>query len=131
MVLAINDELRPENFLHFVETNEFVRQWDALGFDCEHDLLALQLLIMRDPNLGKVIAGTGGLRKTRFGRASDRIGKRGGVRVCYVHFPDKSIVLLVTAYGKTEKDNLTANEKKLIRAFIQRTRVSLDSQKKQ
>jgi hypothetical protein len=130
MVRASSDNLRPEDFLHFVETSEFTRQWDSLGFDCEHDLLALQLLIMREPDIGKVIAGTGGLRKMRFARASDRIGKRGGVRVCYVHFRDRAILLLVTAYGKTEKDDLTPSDKRLIRGFIERTKTSLDHRKR-
>ena len=86
MVATAHDELKPEDFLHFIETHEFVRQWESLGFDCEQDLWKLQIAIMRNPEAGAVIAGTGGLRKLRFGRAGVRIGKRGGVRVCYVHF---------------------------------------------
>jgi hypothetical protein len=65
----------------------------------------------------------------RFGRASDRIGKRGGVRVCYVLFREHGIVLLVTAYGKNQKDDLSAAEKKQIRDLIGRTKSTLDSQK--
>jgi hypothetical protein len=129
MVDLSRKELKPEDFLHFVETSEFTRQWEALGFDCEHDLLALQLQIMRTPNVGKVIAGTGGLGKMRFARASDRIGKRGGVRVCYVRFPDQAILLLVTAYGKSERDDLTVDQKKSIRSYIERTRSVLDRRK--
>ena len=129
MVRASSDELSPEDFLQFVETNEFVRQWDVLGFDCEHDLLELQLAIMRDPHVGKVVAGTGGLRKMRFGRAKDGVGKRGGIRVCYIHFPGHAIVLLVTAYGKDEKDDLTASDKKGIREFIDRSKAALDRSK--
>jgi len=81
---------------------------------------------MRNPEIGKVIAGTGGLRKMRFGRPSDRIGKRSGVRVCYVHFSQHAIVLLVTAYGKNERDDLTPREKKYIREYIDRARAGLD-----
>ena len=82
---------------------------------------------MLNPEAGKVIAGTGGLRKLRFDRIEDRIGKRGGVRVCYVHFPGHAIVLLVAAYGKNEKDDLTPIEKKYIREYIERARAWLDS----
>lgn len=121
-----SNEFGPERFLHFIETDEFVVQWESLGFDNESDLWDLQMLIMHDPTVGKVIAGTGGLRKMRFGKASDGIGKRGGVRVCYVLFAEHGIVLLVTAYGKSEKDDLSAREKRYIREYIDRARAALD-----
>lgn len=130
MVAKSSEELRPEEFVLFVETNEFVRQWELLGFDTENDLWELQIVIMRNPEVGKVIAGTGGLRKMRFARAADRIGKRGGVRVCYVHFREHAIVLLVTAYGKSEKDDLTPTEKKSVREYICRAKAGLDQQKR-
>jgi hypothetical protein len=122
------EELQPEEFLRFVETDEFVQQWQSLGFDVEKDLWDLQISIMRNPEVGRPIAGTGGLRKMRFGRAGDRIGKRGGIRVCYVNFKEHSIVLLVTAYGKSDKDDLTATEKKAIREYIERAKAALNRQ---
>ena len=80
--------------------------------------MALQLLIMCDPKGSPVIKGTGGLRKLRFAPQRWKVGKRGAVRVCYVYFPDHWTVLLVAAYGKKEKDNLTEEEKAGIRAYI-------------
>lgn len=71
----------------------------------------------------------GGLRKLRFGRAEERIGKRAGIRVCYVYFKEHWTVLLVVAYGKNEKDDLTAGEKRSIREYIQRAKSWLDSRK--
>lgn len=124
---AFAGEFKPDDLLHFVELDEFADDWQSLGFDSEIDLWALQDAIMLNPEAGKVIASTGGLRKLRFGRAEDRIGKRGGVRVCYVYFPGHAIVLLVAAYGKNEKDDLTPIEKKYIREYIERARVWLDS----
>ena len=124
-----NDELNPENLLHFVETDEFVRRWASLGLDEEKDLWDLQDTIMRSPTVGDVIPGTGGLRKMRFGRRHNRMGKRGGLRVCYVLFPEHCIVLLVTAYGKNQKDDLSAAEKKRIRDFIAQIQAILDSRR--
>lgn len=85
---------------------------------------------MRRPFVGQVIPGTGGLRKIRFGRAGDRVGKRGGLRVCYVLFPEHGIALLVTAYGKNQKDDLSAAEKKQIAGYINRTKAVLDRRKR-
>jgi len=130
MIAKQGEPLKPEELLHFIETDEFVQQWESLGLDEESDLWDLQILIMRNPAVGNVVAGTDGLRKMRFGRAGHRIGKRGGVRVCYVHFKEHAIVLLVTVYGKNEKDNLTAMEKKCIREYIGRSKVGLDLRKK-
>jgi hypothetical protein len=120
-------EISPEDFLHFVQLDEFVNDWESLGFDIENDLWALEILIMANPERGDVIPGTGGLRKLRFGREHESIGKRKGVRVCYAYFKEHWTVLLVVAYGKNEKDDLTENEKKDIRNYLDRAKSWLDN----
>lgn len=120
-------ELSPEDFLHFFQLDEFAEDWQRLGFDIEQDLWALEIAIMSNPEAGKVVPQTGGLRKIRFGRQRDNIGKSGGVRVCYVYFKEHWTVLLVVAYGKNEKDDLTAAEKRHIREYISRAKNWLDS----
>lgn len=69
---------------------------------------------MRGPRSAPLIRGTGGLRKLRFSRRREQIGKRGGARVCYAYFEKHRTVLLVMAYGKDEKDDLSATEKRAI-----------------
>ena len=113
-----DDDLRPEDFLHFIELDEFFEDWSALGLDLESDLWDLQNAIMRAPAAAPVIPGTGGLRKRRFAPSAWRKGKSGAVRVCYVYFPEFAMVLLVVAYGKNEKDNLSEIEKQGIRSYI-------------
>ena len=49
----------------FIQTDEFVKQWALLGFN-DDDLRRLELMIMRNPEVGPVMQGTGGLRKMRF-----------------------------------------------------------------
>ena len=39
-------------------------------------------------------------------------GKRGGLRVIYLHTPEAATVDLFTVYGKDEKDDLSADELK-------------------
>ena len=39
-------DLKPEDLLHFVETDEFRDDWENLGMDVETDLYALQVAIM-------------------------------------------------------------------------------------
>ncbi len=110
----------PEDFLHFVEMKGFTDDWEDLGLNDEDDLWAIQVLIMCHPKGSPVIRGTGGLRKIRFAPERWNIGKRGAARVCYVYFPEHWTVLLVAVYGKDEKIDLTAEEKKNIKAYIKR-----------
>ena len=48
----------------FIQTREFSRNWDHLGFDDE-DLRVLEQDIMKNPEKYPVMKGTGGLRKAR------------------------------------------------------------------
>ncbi|NOY42465.1 MAG: addiction module toxin RelE [Planctomycetes bacterium] len=122
-------KVSPEDFLHFVQLDEFAEDWKSLGFDIEDDLWALEILIMTNPERGDVVPGTGGLRKIRFGKGDRGIGKRKGVRVCYAYFKEHWTVLLVVAYGKNEKDDLTESEKKYIRDYLKRAKAWLDKKK--
>lgn len=99
----------------FIQTQEFTKNWERLDLK-DRDLRRLELEILKNPKVGKVIRGTGGLRKLRF--AFENEGKRGSVRVCYVDFVEKDTIYLITAYAKTEKDNLTRAECKSISKMI-------------
>lgn len=99
----------------FIQTNEFARQWEKLGFDDE-DLRQLELMIMQNPEIGVVMQGTGGLRKMRF--AFEGRGKSGSARVCYIDFISFDTVYLVTAFGKNEKANLTKAERNNVKKVI-------------
>lgn len=118
MVRFPKPTLEPADLLHFIELRTFTEAWDhrlALGDD---ELAALQILIMMQPKGAPVVSGTGGLRKLRFASESTAAGKRGGIHVCYVYFEKWGIVLLVTAYAKNRKDELSAAEKKRILGII-------------
>ncbi|NQU23775.1 MAG: hypothetical protein HQ567_21045 [Candidatus Nealsonbacteria bacterium] len=120
-LLYQDHQLNPEDFLHFVETDEFGEDWRQLKLNDDEDTWALQILIMCDPTGPPVIQGTGGLRKVRFAPKRWNVGKSGAVRVCYAYYPEHWTVLLVMAYGKNEKDNLTSEEKKGIKKYLEQT----------
>ncbi len=116
----------PEDLLNFIESTAFTRAWDDLGLDDEDDLMALQLLIMSQPKAAPVISGTGGVRKLRFAPVRWKTGASGAARVCYVYFEEYGIVYLVYVYDKHTKDDLSNEEKKLIRSHIRREKQALD-----
>ena len=100
----------------FIQTREFVASWEKMGLG-DKDLRHLELELLKNPKAGKVIRGTGGLRKLRF--AFENRGKSGSARICYVDFAQQETVYLITAYPKNEKDNLSREECREIRRMIQ------------
>jgi len=82
----------------------------------DDDLLELEVRLLINPNLGKLIKGTGGARKVRFEAYGK--GKSGGVRVIYVNILIDESIYLIYAYPKSVKDNLTDQEIKNIRKVV-------------
>lgn len=77
-----------------------------------------QLYLAENPTVGDVIKETGGLRKVRW--ASGGKGKRGGVRVIYYHKLSESQIRLLVIYKKGIKDDLSADERRALRALNER-----------
>lgn len=89
----------------------------GLGDD---SLIELETLLLRDPQLGDVIEGTGGARKMRI-RLEGR-GKRGGGRVIYLDVLEHEDLYLLFAYPKNVQDDLTPDQKKAIRTMVEMIR---------
>jgi hypothetical protein len=81
-------------------------------------LLALQLSLIDHPEAGKVMPGTGGFRKLRWGDETRSKGKRGGLRIIYYLFSEERQVWLFTLYGKNEADDLTPAQRSILRGAI-------------
>ena len=69
---------------------------------------ALVEIFARNPCIGAVIPGSGGLRKLRWGSRFG--GKRGGHRVIYFNRLQRGQVLLVAIYSKRRHENFTNDE---------------------
>ena len=99
----------------FIETTWFTKRWQEIGFDDEA-LRSLQIMIMQNPGSGRIISGTGGVRKLRFAFLGR--GKSGSVRVCYVDFARYETVYLLTVYRKSDRESLSAEEKSILRQLV-------------
>lgn len=92
--------------LSFVYLSGFLADCRRLKVN-EDDLRSLEIGLLQNPDAGKVVARTGGVRKLRFAPPSWHQGKRGAMRVLYSHFVAYQQVYFFVAYGKDEQDNLT------------------------
>ena len=99
----------------FIEVPLFSKRWKEIGLK-EDDLLALQIMLLKDPTSGPVMEGTGGIRKVRF--PLENRGKRGSVRVCYTDFEEYEVIYLITAFTKDEQENLTNDEKNVLKKLV-------------
>lgn len=100
--------------LTFIETKLFTRLADELL--SESELLALQVHLLAQPDIGRVIQGSGGVRKLRW--AVPGRGKRGGLRVIYFFRPTHEEIWLLTLYAKNDADDISATALRKIKATI-------------
>jgi hypothetical protein len=73
--------------------------------------------VASDPERYPVVPGTKGVRKARWSRPG--MGKSGGIRLIYYFWVEPNAVVLITAYAKNEKENLTDADKKEIRKIVE------------
>ena len=78
----------------------------------------LQDLLMKDPEAGDRMPDTGGLRKLRFVDERRSKGKRSGLRVIYYWWQQGPQFWLFTLFDKDEMTDLTASQRKVLRALI-------------
>ena len=95
----------------FVETPIITRRVADYLDDDEYG--RLQLFMALHPDTGKIIQGSGGIRKLRW--AGSGRGKRGGLRVIYYWWVSKDRISMLTVYPKNEKDDLTAEQLKQLK----------------
>lgn len=98
-----------------IETPIFTRRIQAVLSDDEYRLLQAQLV--QKPDAGKVIPGTGGLRKLRWSAGGH--GKRGGIRVIYYWFVSRELILMLFAYPKNEQNDLTPDQLKQLKKIVE------------
>ncbi|WP_372810522.1 type II toxin-antitoxin system RelE/ParE family toxin [Litorivivens sp.] len=99
-----------------IETSIFTKRIKELMSD--DDYKELQESLVNRPDMGAVIPGSGGLRKMRW-RLEGR-GKSGGVRVIYYWLTEDEQVLMLYVYPKSEQDNLTAEQTKVLKVIVER-----------
>lgn len=93
--------------MELIETSTFTRQSTTLLTDEEYG--DFQSRLAANPQLGAVIKSGGGIRKIRVGVGSR--GKSGGARVIYYWAVRRDLILLLYAYPKNVRADLTPKQR--------------------
>jgi len=102
--------------MEIIETPIFTKKINSLLTDEEYHKLQNELVL--NPEKGKIIRGSGGLRKIRYG-VSGR-GKSGGVRIIYYWIMKRDTILMLLIYPKNEQDNLTPSQLKILKSLVEK-----------
>ena len=98
----------------FIETPFFTKALDRYLDDDEYR--ELQSHLVKHPESGKVVPGSGGVRKIRW--AAEGRGKRGGLRVIYYLRLARGHIWMLTIYGKSVSENIPAHVLKSMKEAI-------------
>lgn len=102
--------------MQIVRTKRYVRDMRKIRASAE-DMVKLEKQISDQPDIGDVIPGLNGIRKVRF-QLGGR-GKRGGGRAIYFLALSPDVIVMVFAYSKADKEDMTSDEKAAARRLIE------------
>ena len=91
--------------MEFIEAAFFTK--NVYNYLTDDEFLGLQGFLLKYPEFGKIVPGSGGVRKLRWGASGK--GKSGGVRVIYYFKKQDDEIWLLTIYSKSEMENIHAH----------------------
>lgn len=101
--------------MEFIETSFFTKALMKAFSDSEYTEFQEALVI--NPELGKIIRGSGGLRKVRWNLENK--GKSGGVRIVYYLKTNENRIYLLLLYPKNVQDTLTPDQLKMLKKYVE------------
>lgn len=105
-------------YLEFVYVALFERT--RRGVLTDDEVKAVEDALLAHPRAGAVMVDTGGVRKLR--AAQDHRGKSGSARVAYLYVQEQATVYFILAFPRNVQGNLTAEQKKQVRALVAQIR---------
>lgn len=93
----------------FIETSIFTKEIQNLISDDNYRMLQTSLMLR--PDAGRLIRGSGDLRKIRWNLPGT--GKRGALRIIY-YWDLSDTIFMLFPYRKTEQEDLTPDQLKLL-----------------
>lgn len=100
----------------FIETSAFTKR--VYDFLTDDEFLGLQMFLLNRPDAGRIVRGTGGVRKLRWSMTGR--GKSGGLRVIYYWRVSEDEIWLLTIYSKSDQESIPSHILKSIAEEIGR-----------
>jgi hypothetical protein len=101
--------------MEFIESSIFTKYLYEYLSDDEY--MGLQNYLIKFPETGNIVQGSGGVRKMRWGMSNS--GKSGGVRIIYFFKKQDGEIWLLTIYSKNEIENIPSHILKKIKEEFQ------------
>ena len=95
----------------------------------EKEIREFEVYIGLHPEAGDIMPGCGGIRKVCW--TAQGKGNRGGARVIYYYYDDTVPLYLLYAYPKSEREDLTEDDKKILRKLAEELREKASKQRKE
>lgn len=89
----------------FIETSTFTKL--IVSYLTDDEYLGLQRFLLAHPDAGRVIRGSGGVRKLRW--ALPGKGKSGGIRIIYYWRRQENEIWMLTVYRKSERESIPSH----------------------
>jgi mRNA-degrading endonuclease RelE of RelBE toxin-antitoxin system len=93
------------SIMELIEATAFTKY--VYDYLTEDEYVGLQGFLLQNPEAGKIVRGSGGVRKVRW--AITGKGKSGGVRVIYYFKKQDDEIWLLTIYSKSEVESIPAH----------------------
>lgn len=97
-----------------IETPTFTKRIKSVM--SEEEYRNFQNALLDKPDIGKIIKGSGGIRKVRWS-GSGR-GKRGGTRLIYYWATEKDQIYMLFVFAKNEKSDLTKDQLAVLKKLV-------------
>ncbi len=89
----------------FIETSTFTKL--IVSYLTDDEYLGLQRFLLERPDAGRIVRGSGGVRKLRW--ALPGTGKSGGIRVIYYWKRREDEIWMLTVYSKRERESIPSH----------------------
>jgi hypothetical protein len=103
----------------YIESGAFTSRLHRLAGAAALEVLSsIQADLIKDPARGDMVQGLGGIRKARCSNPARGKGKRGGFRYLFLYIENRNQIHLLYLLDKDEQEDLSADERRVLRAWV-------------